>query len=282
MNPTSSRPVQTIIFVLIAAGLIALALGGYLAPLSRFVLDPIVSAQAWITTRYQTIQDYVNAPQDMARLQARNVQLEQENSELKGQIIELQQQLSQTSILSALLNFARANPDNQYRAAQVIGFDTSPFLSYVIINLGSDDGIRRGMPVVTNQGLVGRVEAVNSSAAKVQLITDSASKVNVRLQPSNTQAVLLGSLTGDISLDMIPQNAQVQVGDLVLTSGLGGSYPPNILVGQVTGVRRREQDLFQKASVQSAVDFSRLEIVLVIINFKPVNLENIVPTPGAP
>jgi rod shape-determining protein MreC len=81
---------------------------------------------------------------------------------------------------------------------------------------------------------------------------------------------------------MIPQDANVQVGDLVLTSGLGGGYPPNLLVGQVTGIRSRDQDLFQRATVQTVADLSKLEIVLVITNFKPVDIDPLIPSQQGP
>jgi rod shape-determining protein MreC len=279
---TFSRSLQTVVFVLVALGIVGLALGGYLTPFSRILLNPLVSAQTWISTRYQVVQDFLQAPQDTARLRQRNLELEAEVSRLQSQIIELQQQLSETNILSALVEFARANPENDYQAAAVIGFDTNPFLRYVLINRGSDHGIRRGMPVVTQQGLVGRITAVTANAARVQLITDPASTVNVRLQPSGAQAVLTGQITGDVTLDMIPQEAKVQTGDLVLTSGLGGGYPPDLLVGQVTGIRGRDQDLFQRATVQTVTDFSKLEIVLVITNFKPVDIEPLLPQQETP
>jgi rod shape-determining protein MreC len=228
------------------------------------------------------VQSFIQAPQDTIRLRQRNTELEAEVSRLQAQIIELQQRISETSILSALVDFARANPEYSYQGAAVIGYDTSPFLRYVLINRGSDQGLRRGMPVVTQQGLVGRIAAVTSSAARVQLITDTASTVNVRLDPSGAQAVLNGQITGDVSLEMIPQDTNIEVGDLVLTSGLGGSYPPNLLVGQVSGVRSQAQDLFQRASVQTAVDFSQLEIVLVITNFTPVDIEPLLPEQETP
>ncbi len=282
MNSTTTRTLQTIIFVLIAVGVVALALGGYLAPLSRVVLNPLVSTQSWISNRFQVIQSFIDAPQDTARLRQENIELNAEVSRLQAQVIELQQQLTETNVLSALVDFARANPENRYQAAAVIGYDTSPFLRYVLINRGSNDGLRRGMPVVTQQGLIGRVDAVTAGAARVQLITDPASSVNVHIEPSEGQAVLQGQITGDLLLDMIPQEANVQVGDLVLTSGLGGGYPSNILIGQIAGVRGRAQDLFQRATVQPVVDFSQLEIVLVITNFQPVDIGPLIPTPGAP
>jgi rod shape-determining protein MreC len=282
MNTTPARPIQTIILALIVVGLIALALGGYLAPISRFFINPIVSAQTWLAVRFQALQNIINSPQDLVRLRQRNSDLEAEVSRLQAEVIALKQQLSETQVLSALVDFARVQPENRYLAATVIGRDPSPFVQYVIINRGSDDGLRRGMPVVTQQGLVGRVAAVTSGAARVQLITDPASSINVRLEPSRAQAVVLGDLTGELSLDMIPQSAEVKVGDLILTSGLGGNYPSDILIGQVTGVRQIETDLFQHASVQPVVDFSKLEIVLIITNFRPVEISPLVPTRIAP
>jgi len=277
-TPSASRPWQTIVFVLIATGLIALALGGYLTPVTRLLLRPAVDIQTWIASGSQAVRALVSSPQDLTRLRQENIQLRGENAQLKGQIVDLQQQLSEANILSALVGYARSsNPENRYLAAKVIGYDTSPFLRFIIIDKGSDHGLRRGMPVVTEQGLVGRVSAITSLAARVQLITDSASRVNVRLQSSDSQAVLAGSLTGEISLDLIPQEANIQPGETVVTSGLGGGYPGNIIVGQVTGSRSLEQELFQSAGVQSAVDFSQLEIVLVITNFKPVEIEPLLP-----
>jgi len=282
MKSFPARPIQTIILALVVVGLIALALGGYMAPVSRYVLAPVVSAQTWLASRIQTIQNYLSAPQDLARLRQRNIELENEVSRMQSEIIELKQQIAETRILEALVDFARVNPENRYLAAAVIGRDPSPFLKYVIINRGSDDGLRRGMPVVTSQGLVGRIAAVTAGAGRVQLITDASSSVNVRLEPSREQAVLVGSITGELGLEMIPHAVAVEVGDLVLTSGLGGNYPSNILIGQVTSVRSRETDLFQTGALQPVVDFTQLEIVLIITNFRPIDIGPLVPTPGVP
>ena len=282
MRSTPLRSIQSVVLALVIIGLIVLALGGYLAPLTRVVLGPVVSAQTWISTRFQVIQNLINSPQDMVRLRQRNEELDGQVSDLQAEIIDLNQQLTETRILSALVDFARMHPENRYVAVSVIGRDPSPFVKYVIINRGSDDGLRRGMPVVTAQGLVGRITAITANAGRVQLITDPASSVNVGLEGSGAQAALNGSLTGELTLDMIPQSAEVQVGELVLTSGLGGNYPPNLLVGQVTSVRSKETDLFQSAAVQPIVDFSRLEILLVIVNFQPIDIEPLIPSPAAP
>jgi rod shape-determining protein MreC len=277
MRNLFSRTLQTTIIFLVAGGIVALALGGYFSSASNVFTGSLVKLQTWFSTRFVAVQDFLTAPRDMAALQQRNAELESEVAELQTQVIQLQQQVGQTEALAALVDFERVRPENTYRGAAVIGRDPSPFLHYVIINRGSNDGILRGMPVVTDQGLVGRVDAVIADAARVQLITDPASEVNVRLQNAEVEASLSGSVNGDVKLDLIPQDANVQTGDLVLTSGLGGGYPPDMIIGQVVNVSSREFELFKQADVQPVVDFNRLQIVLVIVNFKPVDIAPLVP-----
>lgn len=274
------RSLQTAVLALLVIGILLLALGGYLTPLSRLALSPFIGSQSWLAERYQAIRDFLTTPRDVTRLTQRNAELEAEIARLQTQIIELQQQNSELEVLSALLDFARTNPGPEYLSAAVIGRDPSPFLHYIIIDRGSDDGLHRGMPVVSSQGLVGRVAAVTAGAARVQLITDPASAVNVRVQPSGAEAMLTGSITGELTVESIPQEANVQIGDLVLTSGLGGNYPADILIGQLSGVRKLPVELFQTASVQPIVDFARLKVVLVITNFQPANIAPLIPTPG--
>jgi rod shape-determining protein MreC len=279
----NSRSLQTTIIFLVVGGILVLAFSGALGSASRGFTSVLVDIQTWINSRFLGFQDFVTAPRDIVTLRARNAELEAQVSQLQAQLIELQQRVNETEILAALVDFSRTNPESTYKAASVIGRDPSPFLHYIIINRGSNDGIRRGMPVVTNQGLVGRVDAVIADAARVQLISDPASAVNVYLQTADTNAVLYGSVTGDVFLDLISQDATVEAGDLILTSGLGGGYPADLIIGQVITVRALEFELFQQATVQPAVDFSRLEIVLVITNFRPVNISPLEPaSPPSP
>lgn len=272
MRSFRMRRLETVVAILVVGGILFLAFGGYLGALSRSTSGVLLNLQEWVAVRYFAIRDFVTAPRDMAALQQRNAALEAEVARLQTQVIELEQKVAQTDVLAALVDFARANPENVYQAALVIGRDPSPFLRYVIINRGSNDGIRRGMPVVSDKGLVGRVDAVIADAARVQLITDADSVVSVHLQNADTDAVLRGSLTGDLVLDMISQDANVEVGDVVLTSSLGGTFPPDLLVGQVVSVRKLDYEIFQTAVVQPVVDFSRLQIVLVVTNFRPVDI----------
>ena len=278
MKPTPQRTWQTAALVLVLVGVFLLALGGYLAPFLRATLDPLVSAQQWLSSRYLAVIEFLTVPRDVASLRQRTAELEDQNAQLETQIIDLQSQLREADVLYALLDFARSRPENTYKAAAVIGRDPSPFLHYVIIDRGSDDGLRYGMPVVTAQGLVGRIAAVTSSASRVQLITDPSSIVNVRLKTGQSEVQLEGSITGDLTLEMVPQDVTLTVGDLVLTSGIGGTYPADILVGQVLSARKLLTDIFQTAAVQSAVDFSNLQAVLVITNFRPVEITPLIPT----
>lgn len=257
----------------------ALALGGYFSSASNVFTDSLVNVQSWFASRFVALQDFFTSPRDIVSLRQQNTELQNEVADLQAQVIQLQQQVGETQVLAALVDFSRARPENTYKAAAVIGRDPSPFLHYVIINRGSNDGILRGMPVVTDQGLVGRVDAVIADAARVQLITDPASSVNVRLQNAEEEASLVGSVTGDVILQLIPQDAVVETGDLVLTSGLGGGYPPDLIIGQVVNIRSRDYDLFQQATIQPVVDFNRLQIVLVIVNFKPVDISPLLPNP---
>jgi rod shape-determining protein MreC len=282
MKSNSPQSMRLFVFLLLALGLIGLAIGGYLTPLSRILLNPIVSAQTWLAKRYQAVQSLITQPQDVTTLRQQNSALEAENSHLQVQIVELQQLVTEAQLLSTLVDYERRHVENQYIAASVIARDVSPFMHYVIIDRGSDDGLRKGMPVITQQGLVGSIAAVTAGAARVQLINDPGSSINVILQQTDVEAVLNGQITGEIELNMISQNATVQPGDLVMTSGLGGNYPANIVIGQVVTIRNEASSLFQTASVQPAVDFSQLEIVLIITNFQPIDISPLIPNPNTP
>jgi len=280
MKSSFPRSLQTIVIFLVVVGLVTLALGGYFSPVTNWFSRMVVDVQTWVSDRYLAVLDFLTVPRDVASLQSSNAQQAAEIARLQSQVIDLEQQVTETNILSALVDFARANPSYSYKAASVIGRDPSPFLRFVIINIGSNEGIRPGMPVVTDKGLVGRVDAVIAEAARVQLVTDAASAVDVRLQASNTEAMLVGSVTGELSLNEISQDTVIQPGDVVLTSGLGGTYPPNILVGQVVSIRKLQSELFQQAAIQPNVDFTRLQFVLVITDFNPVNIQPLIGTPS--
>lgn len=276
-NLFSAKNLRNLILIIVIVGVLVLAISGYLTPIFSVSVSPLISAQSWISERYLAFSDFFGSPRDMATLREENMVLRNEVAQLQSEIIALQENLAQAEILYTLLDFARNNPDHQYVAATVIGREISPYLQYIVIDKGSNDGIRFGMPVVTQQGLVGRIDAVISDAARIQLITDAGSVVNVRLKNANVEGQVRGSITGEVSLDMVPIDSKVDIGEVILTSGLGGTYPPNIFVGQVLSLQSRQNALFQTGSVQAIVDFSTLGAVLVITNFDAVNISPLVP-----
>jgi rod shape-determining protein MreC len=279
MKFLKSRNIQKIVLFLAVSGILFLALSGYLTPVFNLSLNPLISIQRWLSVRYISTRDFLTAPSDVTQLREENALLESQVTQLQTQLIVMEERLGEAQVCFALLDFGRTSPQSDYIAATVIGREISPFLQYIIIDRGIEHGVRYGMPVVTQQGLVGRVDAVIAGAARVKLITDSSSVVNIVLQSAGIEAQLLGSLTGDVSLDMIPLDEHIQPGDVVLTSGLGGNYPPNIFVGQVLSTQRRENALFQTASVQPIVDFTSINAVLVVSNFDAVDISPLIPEP---
>ncbi|MGD2163820.1 MAG: rod shape-determining protein MreC, partial [Anaerolineales bacterium] len=227
----------------------------------------------WFATRYVALRDLLTSPRDMTALREEINRLETENAFLQQEVIALREQAAEAEVLAALLNYARTQPENRYLAANVIGKDVSPFLRSVLINQGSDAGLARGMPVVTARGLVGRVVEVFATYSRVELITDPENAVNVKFQNARAEGILSARINGEMFVDLIDLDANIEQGELVLTSGLGAKYPPDIPVGSVVSLRRRDFDLFQTTIVQPSVSFDDLQVVLVITNFTPFNLE---------
>ena len=180
--------------------------------------------------------------------------------------------------LAALVDYASALQNQQVLTADVIGYEQTPLRS-ITINRGTRDGLQAGMPVVTDQGLVGRIIGVQANGARVLLVSDPSSAISSRLQTTRAEGTVVGQVSGNLEMTYIPLGAQIQGGDLVLTSGLGGNLPANLVVGQVTS-SRTGLDVYQIAQVRSLIDFDALETVLVITNFQPVDLSAFQQTGG--
>jgi rod shape-determining protein MreC len=267
MSQPNSRTLFASALLLLAAALFILSLAGYLGPAEDLLLRPFAATQDWVSRRVFALRDLLSSPADVAALQARVAELEAELGRREEEIIALREQAAEAEILGALLGYARQRPERGYLAAAVIGRDPSAFLQSVTIGIGSDRGIRFGMPVVTDRGLVGRIVEVNATSSRVQLLTDPEFSVNVKLLGSPAEGVLAAQPNGELWIELIEQDAAVEPGALVLTSGLGGGFPADIPVGQITSVRRRDFELFQRATLQPGVDIEGLEIVLVITSF---------------
>ncbi|MBN2084053.1 MAG: rod shape-determining protein MreC [Anaerolineales bacterium] len=256
-----------------AIGLVLLGQAGMLAPVQDLAQRAVTGVQRSISTAFFTLRDFLTAPRNLQELIQTNSQLEERVAQLEAEVVTLRDQAAEVDQLKALLGAAREAPENRYLAAQVIGRDTSPFLHYLILDQGSIAGVRRGMPVVNEKGLVGRITEVSASASKLQLITDPDSVINARIQESRAEGILVGRATGELEMIYVSQDIKVTVGEIVVTSGLGGGFPPEILIGRVVSVHRRDYELYQTAIIEPRSDFSRLEMVLIITNFEPVLID---------
>jgi rod shape-determining protein MreC len=272
MTRLQTRSVIVVVLLLASALLIALNQTGQLAFVKGALAVPLTAIQRGVSAVTNSVVGVFQNDAQADALRTENAVLRAQVAELQNRIVGYQEDEADLRILSSLLDYARTAPEHEYVAANVIGRDTSPFLSYIFLDIGSDGGVRRDMPVVTNQGLVGLVVELNCCAAKVRLITDPSSAVNARLQTSRDEGVVVGRQGGGLELQYLSQQAELNPGDVVLTSGLSGRVPAGIVLGTISAVQRLDYEVLQKAIVTPGVDFNRLEIVLVITNFQPVNL----------
>ncbi len=285
MRTGPSRLIVFGVAVFICVALIAVSVTGLLGPIESLLSIPLTLFQGTTSNVTHGVNKLVNDATDVQSLQQRNADLERALINFQSEIVELREIKADYTRISALFDYRMANANRQYLAATVIGRDTTGLLRSIIIDHGSRDGITVGMPIVTELGLVGRVYRVTASNAQVQLVTDTNSYVSARLQTSRAEGSIVGTAGGDLRMMFIPLGDQVKDGDSVVTSGIGGKFPRGIVIGQVTNSRLDDTKLFQEAQVRSLVDFGRLEIVLVITNFQPLDLSAFAtPTavPGAP
>ncbi|MFO7696747.1 MAG: rod shape-determining protein MreC [Anaerolineae bacterium] len=207
-----------------------------------------------------------------ADLVRENEDLTKQTAELRSQLILLSEAQHENEELRRQLDFKSAVPNYQLIAAEVIGRDPSSYLQYLIIDRGLDDGIRQGMPVLTDAGLVGRIARVSQGSSQVMLLTDSQSSVGAYIQRSRATGVVQGQLGSDLVMNYILQDETVVVGDVILTSGLGGAFPKRLVIGQVVETRQTDVDMHQNAIVAPAVDLGELEMVMVLLNHDPGDL----------
>jgi rod shape-determining protein MreC len=208
----------------------------------------------------------------LSRMVEDNQALGQENQALRHQIILLEEARIENETLRRQLDFKSTVPNFQLLAAEVIGHDPSNMLQYLVIDRGSTDGIARGMPVLAGQGLVGRIVEVSASSSKVMLITDSSSSVGAMLQQTRATGMAQGFPGGGLVMRYISQDDEIELGDVVLTSGLGGNFPKRLIIGQVASVRRTDVDMFQEVDIIPMVNLRDLEMVMVLMNFEPFDL----------
>ena len=192
-----------------------------------------------------------------------------ENEQLKKQLADLQVQFQQERAaaehahqLEALLGFPR-QVGVQTIAAGVIGAGASPDFRTMTVDRGSSAGLKANMAVISPSGVVGRVVTVASRAAKVQLLVDRNAGAGALVERSRAQGVVLGSGEDLLRMDYVSGIADVKPGDTIVASGIDGIYPKGFLIGKVESVDRGA-GIFKVIRVRPAVDFNRLEEVLVV------------------
>ena len=205
-----------------------------------------------------------------------------ENMLLKEQIISLktenyrnQELLATHRRLHKLLQFMETT-DHAVLAAQVIGRDPSGFFQSVIINRGKDAGLSVNMPVVNADGVVGRIVSVSGNYSKVLLIIDQNSAVDCVIQRSRDNGIVKGLSSNTSSsnaciMDYVVKTSDILVGDVIITSGIGGIFPKGVPVGKVIDIKDPSDELFRDVKVTPFVDFSELEEILVILMEDPLS-----------
>lgn len=270
---------------LIIAAILLVSLGGagVLRPVLSLVTAPLAPAGRALTSGVQSVVDRAQQRQDYAALEDKLEEYERIIADLQEEVVYLREIERDYDRLSGLVDYKAQHLDQNLVTADVIGRDTSSYNRWIIINRGTRDGIRVGNPVISNLGLVGRVERAVASMSWVRLVNDPGSAVNARLQKAGAEGTVIGQLQGDLRMEYIPQEAVVEPGDVIVTSGLGGTFPANVVIGHVRSVRRQQATFFQAATVRPAVDFDDLRMVAVVTAFEPADVsafEELVPQEG--
>ena len=247
---------------------------GTLSGVMGFVRDPLTYISNWTSARTDSVADIVAGPRNLEAAIDEITALRAENDTLRKENEQLLEDAGEAQILRQMFDRAAETPEYRRITADVIGQDTNPAIQSILINKGFDDGVRVGMPVEAARGLVGQVYRVTNNASQVALLTETASAIPVRLGSTRATGMLRGAGRGALpTIDWIDLEYDVQVGELVTTSGLGSKFPENLVIGRVVNVERNEAELFQQAIVQPAVDFNAIEIVFVVTEFDTDNTE---------
>ncbi len=273
-NGRSRRSRLLILLIFLVSGIMTISYSGVLRPLEDLAALPI----NWVTERLNnSARDYranESGTDDPAVLKRRMGELEEQLARIQAEVIQLREVEADYERLTGLLGYTSSVQDQEFVTADVIGIDQESSVRSIIINRGTRDGVRVGMPVVTELGLVGRIFNVSADVSQVQLIVDRNSAISGRLQQTRAEGSVQGRglITGNLEMLYIDPDAEVNVGDLVVTSGLGGNMPPDLIIGQVSSRRNFESELSQEAEVRSFVDFNTLEFVLVVTSFEPADI----------
>jgi len=225
------------------------------------------------------VQKMIAVPFDLARGAWHEyvavLDVRDENSELRSRLAAIEEenlQLREALVASGRLQRIAEMRDEfeiPMLPAELVGLDVSAWFRSALIDKGRNRGVHAGMPVVSEQsGLVGLVTTTSRSAAKIMLLLDRQSAVDGVVQRSRARGVVRGGKEA-LEFEFVVRGGDVQVGDVIITSGLGGVYPKGLRIGEVTAVSDPGSRLLQTATLGPAVDFGRLEQVFVMLRRGP-------------
>jgi rod shape-determining protein MreC len=234
--------------------------------------------QSWGAKIAEPFQDGYEWLKTLMSAHRRAEALEEELQVLQGEAIKLEEQAEENERLKSLLDLRDKGtyPEGtDFEVAQIIGKAPTRWEAWVLIDKGSADGLRVGLPVVgatpvageslAGKGLVGRVIEVTEHTAKVLLITDTNASVSAKIQGSRAEGIVEGSVGGSLTMDYVDRDIAVDPKRVIVTSGYGGIYPADIPIGIVTNVGEETVNIYKEIEVQAFVDFRVLEEVMVLI-----------------
>ncbi len=277
------------VLLLLALLLIVLSESGTLNPIESLLGYVVAPLERGLSGVVGSLGFLTRTARDAQALQQQVDDLTRENEVLVQENFRLREYHAENEELRRQLNYQQENPTlgllgadvvgqecTTYPCADVIGQDVNPYLRYLVINVGSRDGVAVGMPVVTGgAAMVGRIARTSPNLSYVQLVNDPQSRVAAMLQQSRVTGIVEGSDEGVLLMTNILPDEQVAEGETIITSSIGGLLPRGLILGQVESISYQESDLFQQAAVRSAVDFRHIETVLVITEFPQPDLEEL-------
>ena len=237
----------------------------YIENICNIFVMPIQNGFTYLKNKITGNNSYF---QDMDALKNENDELKKKNSEMEQSLRELEIIKAENETLKEYVNLKDKYKDYNTVPADVINRDISNYSSTIVINVGTNDGIKEEMTVIADSGLVGHVISVTKTTAKVQTIVDTASAVTSTISTTEDTIVVQGTLDDkqELKATFIPTDAVVLQGDSVETSGIGGIYPKGIHIGTIREVMNTNNITDRYAVVETAVNFTKLNTVLVITN----------------
>jgi rod shape-determining protein MreC len=226
----------------------------------------VAPLQGVVAHAFGAVATTLDTIQRAGKLREQNEIYRDQVDRLQAEMVRLRELELENQDLRNLLGLRQQAPPGEMVAVRVVARDPLPFVQALIVDGGSDQGIREDLPVLTWRGLVGRVVDVQPTSARVLLVTDANSSISGRVQNPESRATGLVRGRNDdwLLMHYIGQQEQVQTGDVVITSGLGGIFPAGMPLGKIVQVRRRDQEMFQEALVEPAARLGHLERLYVL------------------